>query len=130
MRHNTVLIIDDDENDVLIAKRVLSRIDPKIRVEAAPSGEAGLALLQGARELPELVLLDLKMPGMNGFGTLRRIRADERLKDLPVVVVTSSSLDSDLKEAYEAGANSFLHKAFGDQFHADITFVLKRWLKH
>ena len=77
-----------------------------------------------------MILLDLKMPGMNGFDTLRIIRADERLKHIPVIIVTSSSLEADEKEGYEAGADGFLHKAFDiDQFAGDIEDILKRWLK-
>ena len=56
----TILIIDDDENDVLITKRALLKIDPEIRVETAASGEAGLAFLRNGSELPALILLDLK----------------------------------------------------------------------
>ncbi len=63
----TVLIIDDNENDILITKRVLSKMGRDIKVEAALNGEAGLELLQGGHPLPTLILLDLKMPGMDGI---------------------------------------------------------------
>ena len=65
------------------------------KVEAATGGEEALKHLRGGVTLPALILLDLKMPGMSGFDVLREIRADERLKPVPVIVVTSSSLESD-----------------------------------
>ncbi len=127
---NTVLIIDDSQDDILITERVFSKIRPDIRTEFALSGEAGLARLRHGDGLPSLILLDLKMPGIGGFDTLRQIRADERLKDIPVVVLTSSSLESDVKESFAAGADFFLNKAFDiDQFSRDIEQVLDRWLK-
>ena len=126
-----VLIIDDNQDDVLITKRVLSKLGPEIRTEVAPNGMAGISSLRSGKDLPAMILLDLKMPGMSGFDTLRQIRAEERLKNIPVVVVTSSSLETDVKEAYAAGADSFLHKAFDlDQFSRDLKHLLERWLTH
>jgi CheY-like chemotaxis protein len=126
----TVLIIDDSKDDVLITKRVLSKIRPEIRTEVASSGSDGLTLLRNAGELPALILLDLKMPGMSGFDMLRLIRADAHMKDIPVVVVTSSSLEADEKQSYTSGANGFLHKAIDtDQFTGDIRHLLERWLQ-
>ncbi len=125
-----VLIIDDSQDDILITKRILSKISPQTRAEAVLSGHAGLEFLKDGKELPGLIFLDLKMPGMSGFDTLREIRADEKLKDIPVIVVTSSALESDMKEAYASGADSFIHKAFDiDQFSEDIKNVLERWMK-
>lgn len=125
----TILIIDDNWDDVLIMKRVLTRISPEIRTEIATSGEAGLALLRDSKPPPSLILLDLNMPGMSGVDALCQIRGDDRLKDIPVVVVTHSALESDEKEAYAAGADSFLHKAFDmDQFHRDIESAVRQWL--
>jgi CheY-like chemotaxis protein len=125
---HTVLIIDDDENDILITKETLSAIRPGITVRGAFSGEEGLALLQSETELPALILLDLKMFGMSGFDTLQCIRADKRLRHLPVVVVTSSLLTSDVTEAYQAGANKVLHKSSRDQIRRDLESVLAEWL--
>ncbi len=125
----TVLIIDDNQDDVLIAKRVLSRLERGIRTEIASSGEEGLAFLGREKTLPALVLLDLKMPGMDGVEVLRRIRSDQRLKIVPVVVVTHSALESDVTACLEAGANVVLHKAFDiELFRKEIEAVLDRWL--
>jgi two-component system response regulator len=125
----TVLIIDDNQDDVLIARRVLSRLEREIRTEIASSGEEGLAFLGREKTLPALVLLDLKMPGMDGIEVLRRIRSDQRLKIVPVVVVTHSALESDVAACLQAGANVVLHKAFDiELFRKEIGAVLDRWL--
>jgi CheY-like chemotaxis protein len=128
--NQTVLIIDDSENDILITRRVFSRIDRDIRAEAALSGEAGIEFLRRSRVLPALILLDLKMLGMSGFDTLRLIRADERLKEVPVVIVTTSALAADRAEALALGASSFLSKSIDvDKFTRDMTHLWERWLK-
>jgi CheY-like chemotaxis protein len=125
------LIIDDNPDDVEITKRTLARIDREVKVETALGGEAALELLRGPKALPSLILLDLKMSGMNGLGTLRNIRGDERTKHVPVIIVTSSALEADEKDSYEAGADGFLHKAFErDRFVSDMKSVLKRWMKN
>ncbi len=127
---HTILIIDDNSDDVEIAKRTLARMDRELKVTAAPRGEVALELLRSGTALPSLILLDLKMPGMSGVDTLRKIRADERMKHIPVIIVTSSSLEADEKESYETGADAFLHKAFDiDRFSSDLKSLVERLVK-
>jgi CheY-like chemotaxis protein len=126
----TVLVVDDDPDDLEITRRALARIECGVTCMTACRGEDALALLRGLSDLPALILLDLKMPGMNGIDTLRQIRSDDRVKNIPVVIVTNSTLESDRKSALAAGANAFLHKAFDmDQFTRDIQGQLDRWMK-
>jgi len=125
----TILIIDDSQDDVLLTKRALARFCPEISAEVACNGEEGLALLHKEETLPSIVLLDLKMPGMGGIDVLREIRSDERLKDIPVIVVTHSALESDIDASLEAGANTVMHKAFDiEQFSRDMEHFLGFWL--
>jgi|SRR5208283_4522060 len=125
----TVLIIDDDQSEVMLTKMVLSEIEPEIGVDAAYSGEDGLALLRSGRPLPALTLLDLKIPRLSGIDVLHLIRADERLKHLPVIIVTNSKLESDRQKSIEAGADDYLHKAFDIEFFSrDIKSLLQRYL--
>lgn len=127
----SVLIVDDNPSEVVITKMVLSGIDHNIRVEVALRGEDALERLRSGEVLPSLILLDLKMPGMSGLDFLRELRADERMKHIPVIVVTSSSLEADEKWACAAGADGFLHKAFDiDKFSKDIKSFVDRWLKN
>ena len=128
---HTILIVDDNPDDIEIARIILRRMGSALKVEEATSGEAALKHLMGENALPSMILLDIKMPGMSGLDTLRRIRADDRLKAIPVIVVTSSALESDKKEAYAAGADNFLHKSIDlEWFSREVESLLKRYLKN
>ena len=127
----TILIIDDNPDDIEITKIVLAELGRKEEVVAMLHGRGALEYLgKGNGDgLPSLILLDLKMPGLSGIDTLRQIRADVRLKNIPVIIVTSSSLMADEKEAYEAGADNFLNKAFNiDLFSSNLNVILRRYL--
>jgi CheY-like chemotaxis protein len=125
----TVLIVDDQPDDIELATIALIAARPDIDVNSALGGTTALALLRNEGGRPDLILLDLKMPGMNGIEVLREIRADACLKVLPVVVVTSSSLESDMAKAIAAGANGYIQKPLSlDQFSKDLDSMLRRWL--
>jgi CheY-like chemotaxis protein len=124
-----ILIIDDSEDDVLLTQMVLAKISKDIKVETALSGEAGLALLRRKDVPPSLILLDLKMPGMDGLNVLCAIRADERLRPIPVIIVTHSDLESDKDACGKNGANSFLSKSVDlDLFMKNMRSELERWI--
>jgi two-component system response regulator len=126
----TILIIDDSEDEIYLTQRILARVSPGVKVEAASSGEEGLVRLRNSRSLPLLTLLDLKMTGISGIETLRRIRGDERLKNLLVAIVTNSDMVSDRDEALKAGADAFLHKTYDfDQFSSEIKALLESLLE-
>ncbi len=125
----TILIIDDSDDDVFLTKTVISRIRPDIATEIAMSGDDVLLFLRDCKTLPSLILLDLKMPRMNGIDLLQEMRAISRLRRIPMVVLTNSELESDRKACFEAGADDFLQKATNlDHFTKDIECVLERWL--
>lgn len=126
-----ILIVDDNPDDIEITRIILGRIGRPLTVEDAPSGEAALTRLRGGKDLPSMILLDIKMPGMSGIDTLCQIRADERLKAIPVIIVTSSSLESDEIQAYAAGADNFLQKAFDmERFSNEIKNILEQKIKN
>lgn len=122
----SILIVDDNTDAILLTQIALSMLEPGIRTETATSGQNALHLLETARELPSLVLLDLKMPGMDGIETLRRIRGNERLASLPVIIVTLSTLASDEAMAHQAGATGFVCKAIKiEDFSRDLAPVVR-----
>ncbi len=124
-----ILIVDDNPDEADITGRVLSKMPQAVVLQTASTGEEALEILLGGDQLPSVILLDLKMPGMGGIATLRRIRAHKRLKDIRVIIVTNSSLETDREESYAAGADRFLHKAFDmDQFGMDIRSSLQHLL--
>ncbi len=125
-----IMIVDDDPDDIEITRRVLLKAGRDVRVMAVKSGEDVMDLLQKGGNLPSLIFLDLKMCGMSGIDTVLLIRADDRLKHIPVIILTNSALEADIQRAYEAGANSFVHKAFDiEQFSKEIKAHLDCWLK-
>src|SRR3954468_10415404 len=115
---NAILLADDSEDDEILFKRVLrlsSLANPVILVR---DGEEAIAYLQGEgtyadrtkHPFPKVLMLDLKMPKKNGFEVLQWVKAQPNLKDLPVVILTSSERIEDIKRSFELGADSFLNK--------------------
>jgi CheY-like chemotaxis protein len=113
-----ILLVEDDPNDVLLIQRAFQKAGLRNTLKVVRDGEHAIEYLSGQgphanRErfpLPFLLLLDLKMPGTDGFEVLRWVRGQPELKRLLVVVLTSSNLQADVDKAYEMGANSYLVK--------------------
>ena len=113
-----ILLVEDNPDDEVLTRRALNRNNIGNEVVVARDGIEALDYLFGAGTyegrgpcvLPQLVLLDLKLPKMDGLEVLRRIRADERTRLLPVVILTSSREQRDLVEGYGRGANSYIRK--------------------
>jgi two-component system response regulator len=112
-----ILLVEDDPNDVELALRALNRHNLANRIHVARDGVEALEYL-GLREpspsaiieLPKLVLLDLKLPRIDGLEVLRRIKASESTRMIPVVVLTSSAEERDLVASYALGVNSYIVK--------------------
>jgi CheY-like chemotaxis protein len=121
MSRLTILHVDDDSNDVMLLQHACRKAGMDINLLGVSDGDEAIAYLNGRdkfadREqfpLPRLILLDLKMPRLSGFEVLSWMRQDDKLKRLPVVVLTSSSHDADVNRAYDLGANSYLVKPVG-----------------
>lgn len=123
-----ILIVDDSSDGARLTEMALSMLDPEIRTASVSSGEQALAFLKTAAEGPAMILLDLNMPGMNGIETLRRIRDDEAFKDIPVVILTFSTLESDVEAAREAGAAGLIQKAIKlQELKDDLEHQVKSW---
>jgi hypothetical protein len=124
-----ILVVDDSADDIELATIALSAVMPDVRVTWALDGKTALEMLNSHSELPSLILIDVKMPGMSGLDTLREIRRDARLNNIPVIMVTCSSLDSDRDRSLAAGADDFLPKAFSiEQFSSDLKRILSHYL--
>ncbi len=116
-----ICLIDDDPDHVLIISRAIRELGEQATVHAANDGDEALEWLRATANLPDLILLDINMPGLSGFDVLQAIKADERLKSVPVVMLTSSDASSDVARAYELGASGYISKP--SYFH-DLRAVL------
>ncbi|MBK8173416.1 MAG: response regulator [Sandaracinaceae bacterium] len=116
MTHSAILLVEDNPNDEALTLRALKRSNVANPVVVARDGAEALDYLfargaHAARErLPQLVLLDLKLPKIDGLDVLKALRADERTRLLPVVILTSSLEEQDLIRGYSFGANSYVRK--------------------
>jgi two-component system response regulator len=118
MRGKTILLVEDNPDDVELTLRAFDKSKIANEIVVARDGEEALDYLFGTgahagravAPLPEVVLLDLKLPKVEGLDVLRRLRAHERTRRLPVVVLTSSSEQQDVLSSYDLGANSFVRK--------------------
>ena len=116
MNAGKILLVEDNPDDVALTLRALKSHNITNDVVVAQDGAQALDLLFGAKaaalegELPAVVLLDLKLPKVNGMEVLQRIRADDRTRLLPVVILTSSDEERDVIEGYSLGANSYVRK--------------------
>lgn len=110
-RARRVLLVEDDGAHRWVIRRLIENaFGEEVSVEEAVTGEK--ALERAIVDPPfDLVLLDLGLPGVDGFEVLRRLRADERTCRVPVIVVSSSEKEEDVRRAYEEGANSFISKS-------------------
>jgi two-component system response regulator len=111
MSTRTILLIEDNPDDEALTLRALKKNNIGNAVTVVRDGAAALEhLFGGTAALPMLVLLDLKLPKVDGLEVLRRIRAEPKTSILPVVILTTSSEEKDVLESYRFGANSYVRK--------------------
>jgi two-component system response regulator len=114
MTNRSILLVEDNPDDEALTLRALKKNNLVNEVTVAHDGAEALGYLfpdDGASvTLPGLILLDLKLPKVDGLEVLRRIRADQRTQIVPVVVLTSSKLEDDVVASYQSGANGYVRK--------------------
>ncbi|MGA2368618.1 MAG: response regulator [Dehalococcoidia bacterium] len=118
MNSKNILLVEDNPSDVKLTKRALEQNQITNELIVAEDGREALDYLFGAgrhagrdiRDLPAVILLDLKLPRVDGLEVLKEIRKNEFTSLLPVVILTSSSQEEDLMQSYKLGANSYIRK--------------------
>ena len=113
-----ILLVDDDPADVMLTTRQLQASKVRNHVHAVTDGREALSFLRGEDQhadapRPDVILLDLNMPVMDGHEFLRQMKADDELQSIPVVVLTTSDEEADILRSYELHANAFVTKPVG-----------------
>ncbi|MFL6031549.1 MAG: response regulator [Rubrobacteraceae bacterium] len=137
MRDKIILLVEDNPDDELLTLRALRKNNVLNKVVVARDGVEALDYLFGTGRysdrdtavMPQLILLDLKLPKIDGLEVLKRLRADERTRLLPVVILTSSREEQDMLDGYGFGANSYVRKPVNfEQFVQAIEQLKLYWL--
>lgn len=139
MSEHTILLVEDDKNDVFFFQRAMAKAGLTCALRIARDGREAIDYLSGAGmfadrvqfPLPCMVLLDLNLPHQHGLEVLQWIRAHAPDAAVPVIVLTSSTSDRDVREAYRLGANSYLNKPSGsDDLLALVRALDGYWFRH
>lgn len=134
MTNKPILLVEDNPDDEALAIRAFKKSNMTNEIVVARDGEEALNYLfddnqDAAREMPAVILLDLKLPKIDGLEVLRRIRDNPDTKRLPVVILTSSKHEEDLVESYNLGANSYVRKPVDfNEFVAAVSQLGMYWL--
>ena len=132
-----IVLVEDNPNDAELITRALKKHNLANKITLLKDGAEALDFLlgqngSGGKDLavnPRVVLLDLKLPKVNGIEVLQRLKSDKRTKDVPVVVLTSSKEDRDVKDAYALGVNSYVTKPIRfDEFAKTVAELGMYWL--
>jgi len=118
MKNKIILLVEDNPSDIGLTRRALNKSHIANEMIVAEDGQDALDYLfangkyagRDVNDIPALVLLDLKLPHMDGLDVLRQIRLDARTKRLPVVILTTSREEQDVAQSYDLGANSYIRK--------------------
>jgi CheY-like chemotaxis protein len=134
-----ILLVEDNPNDVELTLYALKKHRVAERVDVVRDGVEALEYLfckgsyahRQADDLPQLILLDLKLPKMDGLEVLRQIKANTRTRSIPVIALTSSREDTDVRESYRLGVNSYIVKPIDfDSFTEAVRRLGTYWLLH
>ena len=128
MSRNAVLLVEDNSDDELLTIIALREAHPAIELVVAHDGVEALDFLFGTgayaardtKDVPQVVLLDMKLPRIDGLEVLRRMRADVRTHNIPVVMLSGSNQDQDVEAAYDLGANSYVRKPIDFSQFTDV----------
>jgi CheY-like chemotaxis protein len=132
-----ILLVEDNPNDLELTLRALSKYNLANKIHVVKDGAEALEYIfatgayggKDIKDKPNMILLDLKLPKVDGIEVLQRIKADERTKAIPVVVLTSSTEERDIVESYELGANSYIVKPIDfDKFIDAVSELGFYWL--
>ncbi len=128
-----ILLVEDNEADIVLTREALSHSNTPLNLEVVQDGESALRFLRNVHnpfgKLPDLILLDLNLPGMNGMEVLENIKADTKLRTIPVIILSTSTAERDISCAYQRHANTYICKPFEQEQYAEIVQVIEQYWK-
>ena len=128
--HNSlhILLIEDDTIEIMKFNRVLSSLKLNHEITEVNNGEEALDLLQNAKRLPDIILLDLNMPKMNGIEFLQILKNNEVFKFIPTIILTTSNNERDVLECYKIGIAGYILKPLKyEEYRSKIRSLLEYW---
>lgn len=128
MRSLNILLIEDDMIEVMKLNRAKSALQLNHNITEANNGEEALKLLEHKDSLPDIILLDLNMPKINGIEFLRILKSDDRLRYIPTIILTTSNNQRDLLECYKIGVAGYVLKPLKyEEYVSKIKKLLEYW---
>ncbi|HSU53969.1 MAG TPA: response regulator [Candidatus Dormibacteraeota bacterium] len=135
MNQTTILHVEDDSNDVLLFEHACRKAGVDCTIRTVEDGDDAMDYLRGKGAfcdrnrypMPQLILLDLKMPRLNGFEVLELLRSEEQFRSIPIIVLSSSNHAADVRRAYALGANSYLMKPVAFEALVEIVRSLNEY---
>lgn len=133
MKKNQILLVEDNEGDIVLTSEAFEESSCKVNIQVARNGKEAINILFDQNEdaqLPDLILLDINLPLLNGHEVLKKIKENEKTKHIPVIILTTSSAISDINLTYENYANCFITKpADINDFFETINVLCNYWFK-
>ena len=127
---NRILLVEDNSDDAMLTTRVLKKSNASVVIERVEDGQEALDyLFNDENEIPSLILLDLKMPRVDGLEVLYKLKTDQKKKTIPIVMLTSSKEESDIIKSYALGVNAYIVKPVDyEQYVTALTQLGHFWL--
>jgi two-component system, chemotaxis family, response regulator Rcp1 len=122
-----ILLVEDDAADAAIMQRNVRSSDVSLRIDVALSGEHALELLGSGSGLPDLIFLDISLPGLDGLSLLRCLKKNQQTAEIPVVMLSGSESDDDVRAAAELGAHSHFNKPISAHDFDWVTTAIRRY---
>ncbi len=131
MEHRNILLIEDNQDDIDLTLRAFKKNHLNVTIEFKYDVASAIGYLNNVLPelLPKLILLDINLPKVNGLEFLKTIRKEDKFRTIPIVVLTTSNEDIDIKESYRHGANSYIRKPIDyNEFVESVNYIGKYWL--
>jgi len=135
IRHIRVLLVEDNKADARLVREALKMSERQTEVTVAKDGQEAIEYLKGVPGFkpsckPDIIFLDLNVPKKSGLEVLAEIKSDPSLEEVPVIVLSASNLDADIRRAYDSHANFYINKpSHFDKLFAALRYVEEIWLK-